>query len=259
MGLRAEPLGTRRDGVVTDWTHPCRMVWDLAGQPDPTDPAKGTDRCALCGATGPVHARIGPNFTDYRKLAWIDGTRLCAPCSWTLGGKPPRCLRMWTVVARTDVPAPPSQPGAYAAGTFLHLTNRRDLRWCAATLATPPTGPWLVAVAETGQKHAAPFARVNHGPGVWSIQLDGCDITATPGTWRTVLSRTAALRAAGFRADGIDAGQPSFAALTPGGLAAWRKHWPVLAPHAGTPLLHLANLVITKETLGDYLTTYPAE
>jgi hypothetical protein len=241
--------------------HACHLIWNLAGRQAPTDPAKGEGPCALCGQVGPLHATIGSNFTDYRKLSRTEGTRMCVACSWTLGGRPPRTLRMWSLVARIDRPAPPSQPGAYVAGEHLHLTNRRDLRWVAATLADPPAGgsPWLVAVAETGQKHTAPFAAVNYGTARWSTQLDGCDVTSTPRQWRTVLAHTAALRAAGFAAKDIESGGPPVVALTGGRLAIWCAHAPQLAAHQGTPLLHLANLVITKETVGDYLTTYPTD
>lgn len=243
--------------------HACHLLWQLAGRPHPTDSRKGEGPCALCGQHGPLHATIGPNFTDYRRLHRIDGTRMCQACSWTLGGRPPRTLRMWSVVARTDVSAPPSQPGSelYAAGPHLHLTNRRDLRWVAATLAQPPAdgSPWLVAVAETGQKHTAPFSAVNHTDRVWTVQLDGCDITCTPSLWRHALAHTVALRAAGFRADSVESGQPQVTALTEARLPVWRQHAPALSGHWGTPLLHLTNLMITKETVGDYLTAYPAQ
>jgi hypothetical protein len=241
--------------------HACHLVWELAGRRAPTDQATGEGPCALCGQVGPLHAKIGPNFTDYRRLLRIDGTRMCAACSWTLGGKPPSTLRMWSLVARTDCPAPPSQPGAYANGPFLHLTNRRDLRWVAATLADPPTGgsPWLVAVAETGHKHTAPFTAVNYGAAGWSVQLDGCDITATPQLWRTVLAHTVALRAAGFTAEAIETAAPTVGLLTEARLTLWRRHAPLLAPFVRTPLLHLATLMITKETLDDYRITYPTD
>lgn len=246
------------DAVGREWTHPAYMVWDLAGRPEPSDPPRGEAVCALCAATTIVHARIGPNFTDFRTLVRRDVIDLCAPCTWVMSGKPPRTLRMWTVVARVDKPAPPSQPNAYISGEYLHLTNRKDMRWAASTLAEPPTsGPWLVAVAESGHKHTVPFTPVNHGGGKWTVRLDGGDITSTPDEWRHVLARTAALRAAGFSATAIETGQPPIAALTKDTLDVWRTHAPHLEPYTGTPLLHLANLMITKETLGDYIHTYP--
>ena len=72
-----------------------------------------------------------------------------------------------------------------------------------------------------------------------------------------MLAHTIALRAAGFAADGIESGHPPVAALTGERLTAWRTHAPPLAPYRSTPLLHLANLMITKDTLDDYATTYP--
>lgn len=235
------------------WTHPCHMLWNLAGTPAPTAAPRSSGRCAHCSEVGPLSARLGPNFTDYRRLIHIDGSALCVPCSWTTGGKPPHGLRMWSIVARVDQPAPPGPMPAHVSGRYLHLTNRRDMRWVAETLANPPDGPWLVAVAETGQKHTAPFAAVNRGQGKWTVQLDGCDVTSTPAGWRTVLAHVVALRAAGFRAEHIESGQPPVIALTRAALPIWQANTPYLAPHVATPLLHLANMMITKETLGEYL------
>jgi hypothetical protein len=239
------------------WTHPCHMVWDLAGRPAPKDPPSGDGVCGLCAASGVGHGKLGPNFTD-RRIQDGPGDLLCAACTWVLGGKPPATLRMWTLVARTDRPCPPSQPTAHACGEFLHATNRKDTRWVAATLADPPDGQWLVTYAESGQKHTLPFATVNVGGGAWTVRVDGADVTSTPGQWRTVLAHTAALRSAGFSAAAIESGQPPIVALKGNGLALWRAHFDgVLAPFAGSGLLHLTNLMITKETSDHYITTYP--
>jgi hypothetical protein len=252
------------EGVTAvDYRSPCRMIWDLAGRPAPTDPASGAGVCAMCGDSGPLHAKLGPNFTDYRQLVHVNGTRLCVACSWTFGGKPPRTLRMWTIVARLDQPAPAVNLGEkaipYVSGDYLLLTNRKDMRWVAATLAQPPAdgSPWLVAVAESGQKHCAPFTPINHGTDRWTVRLDGTDITSTPDQWRHILSHSAALRHAGFSASAVETGQPPVVALEGDRLAVWCNHAPHLAAYVGTPLLHLANLMITKETVNDYRNTYP--
>lgn len=86
--------------VDVDVRSACRMIWSLAGRPAPAEPAKDNGPCALCDVEDTLHTKLGPNFTDYRRLANINGTSLCAACSWALGGKPPKTLRMWTVVAR---------------------------------------------------------------------------------------------------------------------------------------------------------------
>lgn len=354
----------------SDYTSACRMIWDLAGHPAPTDPASGEGVCAMCSEHDQLHMQIGPNFTDYRKLAHVNGTRLCAACSWAFGGKPPNTLRMWTIVARLDQPSPLANLGTvaeegwslvadeyglasttqnpfddlvadehgqlqpltdeeidlftramnftleqresqwvktadlaqleeelgrqadpidlvgkveshrasvwsppqvprtpYVYGDYLHLTNRKDMRWVAATLADPPDdgSPWLVSVAESGQKHSAPFTPINRGAKRWTVAWDGIDISSTPAEWRHVLSHSAALRGyhrpdgkwAGFSAAAVESGQPPVVALTGEALNVWRTHAPHLAPYHGTPLLHLANLMITKETMDDYIRDYP--
>ena len=259
------------EAVSVDYRAPCRMIWDLAGRPDPTDGAGGEGMCALCGESGTLHGKLGPNFTDYRRLTYVNGTRLCAACSWALGGKPPRTLRMWTVVARLDRPAEQLELGdkavPYVTGDHLLLTNRRDMRPVAGCLADPPVdgSPWLVAVAESGQKHCAPFATINHGAGQWTTSLDGADIASTPDEWRMLLARSAALRGhrdasgkpAGFSAQAVETGQPSVVALQGDALDVWRTHAPHLAAYVDTPLLHLAQLMITKETVDDYIRSYP--
>lgn len=236
---------------------PAGMVWELAGSPDP-GPVVGEGQCAICGRHGTVHGKIPQHFTDFRILV-APGVNQCGPCTWALSGKPPATLRMWSLVARTDIPAPASQPAAHAHGEHLHATNRRDMTWIASTLADPPSdgSGWLVTVAESGQKHTLPFARINHDHRRWTVRMDGVDVTSTPDQWRHALSRSAVLRAAGFTAAEIEAGVPSMNRLKGELLTVWREHAPHLAAYAGTPLLHLTNLMITKESCEYYTRTYP--
>jgi len=154
------------------------------------------------------------------------------------------------------------------------LTARNDMRPVAALLASPPDGPWCVAVAESGQKHSLPWAPVNHGQGPWAVQLDAARVPGDPATFRLALSRSAALRKAGFTAAEITALDPGGKLGSPlrekrGGetvtlmtardrLAAWSAHSAALAPWRGSLVLFLANFMISKETLDDYLAAYPA-
>lgn len=257
---------------MTAWTHACRMIWDLADRPDPGKPGKpGT--CAHCGHYGPVYGTLGDNFTDYRMLAHPNEPGLCDACAWVFAGRPPATLRMWSVVARVDQPAPlvTFDKPPYVGGKYLQLTNRRDLTWLAGTLADPPDGPWLVAVAESGQKHTAPFTPINHGRLQWTVRVDGSDVTSDPHEWATILAHTAALRATRpaqgkkkqdlpwFSATAIETGQPPIVGLDSEALDRWHHHHTThLAPYVGSGLLHLANLVITRETSDHYTRTYPA-
>src|SRR5690606_7540789 len=132
-----------------------RMVWQLAGRPAAQATGLFTDTaapCAMCGTvephTAPTAKAIGGNFTDQYLLARPDSDRICEGCVWVCSGKPPATVRMWTVVARPDAPAPPSAGKCVLpAGTHLQYTSRADMRWAVSTLADPPAGPWLVSIA----------------------------------------------------------------------------------------------------------------
>jgi hypothetical protein len=247
-----------------------RLVWELAGRPSVAVAsvaelfADVEAPCALCGSvesrTAPTGKAVGGNFTDQYLLARPDSSRICEGCVWVCSGKPPATVRMWTVVARPDLPAPPSHPKAVLpSGSHVHYTARNDMRWVAATLCDPPAGPWLVSVAESGQKHHAPYARVNHGAGRWTVRMDQVDVVALPGQFADVLARVVALRRVGFTSGEIETGAPSVVHLSaPGGLDLWRAHGQPLAPYRRSPLLHLACFLPKKEHLDEYAHAYPA-
>lgn len=242
------------------------MVWHLAGRPRraslTAEPVPGV--CAMCGqhAEDTVHVKrtiAGKSFTDQYLLRRPDSVRTCYACAWVCTGKGMDQVRMWTVLARTDRDLPPSNPKAQYATSHLHCTSRADMRAVVDTLADPPAGQWVVAVAESGQKHTLPYAAVNRGPGRWRVRMDAADITATPAEFRDVFSRACALRKAGHAAAEIENLEPSYARLaTPGALGEWTAHATPIAPWKKSPLLHLAVFLITKEHLDEYTDRYPA-
>lgn len=246
-----------------------RMLWRLCGSPPVTGStaahlADHAAVCAMCGETRPRTAptakAIGGNFTDQYLISRPDSDRVCDGCLWVCAGKPPATVRMWTAVCREDAPAPPSHPksAAFGNGEHVHFTARNDMRWVVATLADPPDGPWLVTVAESGQKHHAPYARVNSGTGAWTVRMDAADVTAEPAEFARLFAAVVALRRAGFRTAEIETGQPAVGALTAERLAAWRRLSPAVAAHRGSPLLHLTAFLPNKEHLDFYATAYPA-
>ena len=241
------------------------MVWELAGRPrrESLRSEQVPAVCAMCGqyADETVHTRHtigGKSFTDQYLLARPDSDRTCYGCAWCCTGKGMDQIRMWTIVARTDRVLPPSNPKAIFASPHVHFTSRADMRMVVETLADPPDGPWLVAVAESGQKHTVPYARVNHGAGRWTVRMDAADITATPAQFRCVFGHAVRLRAAGFTAAEIEELAPSVHRLTPEVLPVWRHHAAELEPYRGSGLLHLAVFMINKEHLDEYVTRYGA-
>lgn len=242
------------------------MVWELAGRPRraslAAEPVAAT--CAMCGrdVAESVHVKHsigGKSFTDQYLLARRGSDRTCYGCAWVCTGKGMDQIRMWTIVAVPDRELPPSNPKAQYATPHLHCTSRADMRTVVDTLADPPDGPWLVAVAESGQKHTIPYARINHGAGRWRVRMDARDITATPGEFREVFGRVLALRKAGFTPGEIEALEPPVGRLNAATLPIWRHHAAALSPWRGSPLLHLATFLPNKEHLDEYLSRFPAD
>lgn len=237
------------------------MVWELAGRPRReslvAEPVAGV--CAMCGRhvdeSLSTAKGIGGNFTDQYLFHRPDSTRICYACTWVCGGKPPDTVRMWTVLARPDITLPASNPKAPPfGGDHLHLTARNDMRAVVATLADPPDGPWLVSVAESGQKHHVPYARPNHGGAQWTVRMDALDVTATPTEFRTVLGHVLHLRNARFSAEEIEAVTPRM--LTADTLPVWQHHGEALLPWRRSALLHLTCFLPNKEHIDEYLAFY---
>lgn len=242
------------------------MVWELTGRPRRASlPAEQVEAdCAMCGrrVTESVHVKHtigGKSFTDQYLLARRGSDRTCYGCAWCCTGKGMDQIRMWTIVARPDRVLPASNPKAVFAADHVHFTSRADMRAVVDTLADPPDGPWLVSVAESGQKHTIPYTRVNHGRGRWTVRMDARDITATPDQFRTVLGHALRLREAGFRAEEIERLEPPVGRLNAAALPVWLHHAEALRPYAGSPLLHLAVFLPNKEHMDEYLARFPAD
>lgn len=242
------------------------MVWELAGRPRraslPAEPIPAT--CAMCGrhVTESVHVKhtiANKSFTDQYLLARPDSDRTCYACAWCCTGKGMDQIRMWTVVTRIDRVLPPSNPKAIFASDHVHFTSRADMRLVVETLADPPDGPWLVAVAESGQKHTIPYTKVNHGAGQWRVRMDALDVTATPEQFTHVFGHVLRLREAGFTPAEIEHLDPPIGRLTAATLPVWQHHAAALAPWRGSPLIHLAAFLPNREHFDEYLTRYGAD
>lgn len=241
------------------------MVWELCGRPRRASlkSEQVGAVCAMCGqhvaeSVHTKHSIGGKSFTDQYLLSRPDSDRTCYGCAWVCTGKGMDQVRMWTIVARTDRALPASNPKAVFAANRVHFTSRADMRAVVETLADPPDGPWLVSVAESGQKHTLPYSRINRGGGPWMVRMDAVDVVATPERWRLVFGHVVALRKAGFAPAEIEHVAPAVHKLTPEMLPVWQHHAAALAPYKGSALIHLATFVINKEHMDEYVTAYGA-
>lgn len=170
---------------------------------------------------------------------------VCVPCSWAFTGRPPDTLRLWSVVYREDRPASPSHLKATALGGHTHLQNKADPSEFHRILASPPSGPWVCSVADSGQIHVLPFARVNRGPARWTVRFERHDVTAAPEEYRSLSEAMQSLYDAGFSKDDI-ATAPSPGRLFRAGIDLWRHHDSLLRRYRGGPLFTLSLFLLRK-------------
>jgi hypothetical protein len=243
-----------------------RLVDRLLGEPrnNPTLGRLLTDReavCGMCGETSSVTADItealGKNFTDRGCFHAPASTRVCPACFAGTAGKPPRTLRMWTVVATPGHHLPDSAEKAaaiFGQHPGICLTSNHDTTPVIDTLLAPPGGEWLVSVATSGQKHVLPYAHVNRGEtGV--VRMESTSIPYQRDDWEQVFSAALMLRRLGVPADDILAGTPRYI-RTHDALVRWRGYDASLEGWHLTPLLSLALWTITKGITDDH-DTYP--
>lgn len=236
-----------------------RLIHDLAGRP-PVEGASASQFkpveavCCMCGqveaVTAPAGRVLGANFTDRTMFHRADSDRVCEACTAVASGKPPRTFRLWTVVATPGHTLPPSQEKAAAwigQHDGLCLTSRADTTPIIDTLLDPPDGEWVVSIAESGQKHVAPYAVINQGP-TGIIRMETVNIAYQRDTFRRVLKEALALRRLGVPAADIMTGTPRYL-KSRADLAAWREYSQNLCGYEGSPLLNLTLWVITKKVI----------
>ena len=233
-----------------------RLIHELTGRP----PVEGgasrafTDTpaiCAMCGQetnkTAPADKVLGSNFTDRGLFSSPHSDRVCWACVAICSGSPPRTFRQWTIVATPGRELAPSQPKATAwigQHEGICLTSKANTTPVIDTLLDPPAGPWVVSIAESGQKHVAPYAEINHG-NTGTVRMETVNIAYERDTFRHVFSHALALRRIGIPSDAIMTGIPKFI-KTRAMLDTWRTHQNELQPFHGSPLLALTLWAITK-------------
>ena len=239
---------------------PTRVLYEAAGAPPVDGAVEIAARCAICafddGAFIPAKKALRSGFSDYAALKVPTSDQICAACSWTMAGIPPKSLRAWSVLYRTDQELPESAEASKALGlgSSIFLTNRGSTIPLAEALLNPPAGTWFMSIAVSGQKHILPFATFVYGGPSWVIRFDGADISSDAKTFATVLFHVGSLRGAGFSADEIATLEPRMSHMQGDGLTAWMEHSAAIAPYRGAPLVDLANYLLTKENNIDIIT-----
>lgn len=227
------------------------LIWTAAGKPDPrkrVHAAAGV--CYWCGSVLDAAACrmvdvCGSAFTDHDLARAPASQWVCAPCTWTMTGRPPDTLRLWSLIYREDRPAAPSHAAAPALGARIHLSNKADPSGIDVLLRAPPESPWVCTVADSGQLHVVPFAQVNRGP-TFCVRFERADVRGTAADYGVIADAQQALLDGGFsKADIASCPSPGHLSRA---LPLWRRHDAILAPHRGRPLFALS-LFLRRRTL----------
>jgi hypothetical protein len=222
-----------------------KTLWLASGKPDPRKPIMTAEGpCYWCGSrivgeACRVNDVYGSSFTDHDVATVATSSWVCVPCAWSMTGRPPDTLRLWSLVYREDRPAAPSHEKAPRLGSHIHLQNKADPSEFDAVLRDPPSGPWICAVADSGQIHVIPFARVNHGRR-WCVRFERHDVRSSSDEYSRIADAMQALYDAGYSKDDIATGSPSPGRLLRAGVDLWRENDKTLRRYRGGPLFELA-------------------
>lgn len=127
----------------------------------------GSEQCALCGGScgnaTRVDSVLSDSFTDWQH---VHGDYLCAPCLVTLRADSrvdqPR-LYSWILTER-----------AALKRTKAHLAELRE------TCQRPPTPPYCIVLADSGQRHLLYRASVTYDAAMAGVDLEGERIAYLP-------------------------------------------------------------------------------
>lgn len=233
------------------------LLWLAAGRPSPRrETIVATGTCYWCASAidGPcceVADVISPSFTDQDQAHARSSPLLCVACAWSMTGRPPDTLRLWSIGYREDsVRWPPNHPSAPDFGQRIHAQNKADPSAFEAMLLAPPPGRWVCSIANSGQIHTAPFAPVNEGAERWGVRFERSTIWTTTTEYRRLYTAVRTLMTAGF-GKGEIAAEPSPGRLVRLGIKIWRAGDTVLRRYRGGPLLDLV-LFLTRRKDTDY-------
>lgn len=239
-----------------------QLVWISAGSPQP-ERGKGAigshGRCAICGGIDKrgiplVVACPKASFSGHQDMRWIESGLACTACTWSMEGKPPNTLRMWTILYREDCDTALSAPSAPDCGRNVHLANKGNLDAVADALLHPPKGPWCCSITNSGKIHILPYTPVNNGEDSrrWSIRIERENVLGSEQGFGNVLHHVAALVQAGYHKSHISSRNPHPSALVKHGIENWKTNINQLPIFGNTPLERLALMIIRKENADEW-------
>lgn len=182
------------NGLMEPTTFPA-IVHRVAGAPQVDECEEISGLCWFCGGAHrrgmEVRRWVKAGFTTGNRVRCPSSTTVCEPCVFI-------CSRL------SPVPGRPPAPGKKLGGNFRNYSHCAEIvgdeiSYCNASkaepervvefLRRPKRGRWWCAVAESGQKHAIPWAPPN-GPGIRGVvAFDDVTVTIPEGKRWGLLDR----------------------------------------------------------------------
>lgn len=242
---------------------PAMLLWELAGRPVPKKPTKKTtEPCYICAETiseGVEKKKaFGGNFTDFDSAKSPQSDCVCVPCLWSMSGKPPDTLRMWSVLFREDGKTSYTHEKAPITHPGLAFMNKSDMREAINMLLNPPDCAWFLALSDSGKIHTTPFAEMNHGL-AWTIRLERENISLNSTVFPDIFRTAGRLYMLGFSKAEILSGDCAV-----GKIAKQAENLPLIRElfwklriYTHSPILKLATFLLKKDYIHEYIETEP--
>lgn len=211
-----------------------RFAWTMIGAPphEPPEPKRGRPRygesalCWLCGGDTEGRgwlrrAAIPPTFTNHNLAACPTSDAVCEPCAYFAFGdgwraycasRPELGLKdahplSWRSYSHVFAP---SEPGGH------RCPSRREWR---ALLLEPPPPPFVLTIAESGQKHIVFRGRPAYGRDLYPVQVEEDTLFVLRHRLAACIALFEEMLAMGFTRDEIASGQYSSHRTLPLGAA----------------------------------------
>jgi len=226
---------------LTNSTNPTRFIYEAAIEAmDVKTPSGKTafyglaeegslaGDCWLCGCrTNKGHPKkkiIKPTFTDHdlANLPWSEV--VCEHCAWALSY---RELRNYSILA---------------TGERLYHPSRAEIK---ETLLKPPEPPFLLAVAESGQRWLHFKAKVNLSNKRFLVRLDNFDVIVNPEQFKTLLEPIEELYQTFTKAE-IESGNYQSHRIREFGMERWERIESIIEPARKSSLFQLAIFVAQR-------------
>ena len=195
----------------------------------PAEKGKLSGRCWLCGceteAGHPKKKIIKPTFTDHDLAAIPWAEAVCEHCAWALSY---RELRNYSILA---------------TGDGLYHPSRPQIR---ETILSPPEPPFLLAVAESGQRWLHFKAKVNLSNKRFSVRMDNFEVIVSPEQFENILNPVEELYQTFTKAE-IESGNYQSHRIREFGLERWEQLEKVVGPTRKSSLFQLVLFVAQRE------------